>query len=230
MNKALILTYEQNQTNVDQSGLHGKADYFKELKRCIESWRANAGYLKDIPIYVHSDAEIDLDYPGVFVVVKPYKKDLQSDFGFVRIYESGMMFQEMLPGWCLIHIDLDMVIKRELPRELFSFDGYTTVVGVYSKEDEEHQRQKVYGDYLAETDFIITKDSSFYSDYIRSYNAIRKIILSKGLREYDVEEYVADYLIYKKEYKIFERYEIGQGFYNKIDNPIFEHNHIYLTS
>ena len=227
---ALILTYENIETNTPNKNLIDyKRNYLDELKLCIKSWRNNAGWLKDILILVHSDIDLDLG-KNIKIIKKKFKKPLKSEYGFVNIYESGLIFNDLYPDYILLHIDLDMFCLRELPKFLFeSILKCNTIIGVYSEEDESYQRKKLFGNYLAETDFILTYKSNFYQKYIETYPKIKKFLdITKPLKEnteYNIEEYVADYLMNINNIDFFERYEIGESFYNKIDKPFFIHSH-----
>lgn len=222
MDIKLLLTYEQNQTN--NASLHRierTPRYDLELKECIKHWRKNGGALKDIEIVVHSDKELEMD--DVTVIVQPFEKKLKSEYGFVNVHETGLLAHKLYPNTTFIHIDLDMYLQKELPLSLFEKD----TIGVYSRVDEPYQREKIFGDRLAETDFIISTSDIFYKKYFWFYNTIKKICDDKKCDEYDIEEYVADFLIKRLNLSVFENYEIGQGFHLKLTSPYFIHKHIY---
>ena len=222
MNIKLLLTYEQNQTNNDSlHRIERTPRYDLELKECINHWRKNAGILKDIEIIVHTDKPLDMD--NVTVIVQPFEKKLKSKYGFVNVHESGLLAHKLYPNNTFIHIDLDMYLQKELPLSLFEKD----TIGVYSRIDEAHQREKLFGDRLAETDFIVSTSDIFYKKYFWFYNSVKKICDNKNCDDYDVEEYVADFLIKSLNLDIFENYEIGQGFHLNLDSPYFIHRHIY---
>lgn len=219
----LILTFEKNQTNTNLlKRVKETPDYELELERCIDSWRTNAGWLKNIDILVHCDEKPTKNIKTVQYFVKPFEKKLKSRYGFVNVHESGLFFHSITRD-TLLHIDLDMYLERPLPKNIFKED----IIGVYSKDDEKVQRPKLFGDCLAETDFIFTTSDFFYKEYYKFYNSIKKIIKSKGLDDYDVEEYVADFIILKHNLKTFKDYEYGEGFLGKPNNPFFKHSHIY---
>ena len=204
----LILTFEKNQTNISSlKRVKATPDYEQELERCIDSWRTNAGWLKNIDILVHCDEKPTKNIKTVQYFVKPFEKKLKSSYGFVNVHESGLFFHSITRD-TLLHIDLDMYLERPLPKNIFKED----IIGVYSKDDEKVQRPKLFGDCLAETDFIFTTSDFFYKEYYKFYNSIRKIIKCKKLDEYDVEEYTADYILSKYNLNTFQNYEYGEGF------------------
>ena len=219
----LILTFEKNQTNTNLlKRVKETPDYELELERCVDSWRSNAGPLRNIDIFVHCDEKPSKNIKTVEYFVKPFEKKLKSSYGFVNVHESGLFFHSITKE-SLLHIDLDMILERPLPNDIFSKD----TLGVYSKKDEQVQRQKLFGNFLAETDFIFTTSDFFYKEYYKFYNSIRKIIKCKKLDEYDVEEYTADFILSKYNLNTFQNYEYGEGFLGKPDYPFFKHEHIY---
>lgn len=221
----LLLVYQENAKNnriLNDRIKYGR-DYYKELIKCIESWRKNGGKYKDIDVVIFSDVQIkDLNFNNI----KWYKMDfnkLDSKYGFVNVHIAGLEAHKIYPQTRFIHIDLDMYLQRELPDNIFNIKE--TIIGVYSCEDEPKQRKKIFGERLVETDFIVSSTPHFYKNYLKYYDFVR-LKLKNKVDEYDIEEYVADFIQSKFNYKIFERYEIGEGFYNIIQNPYFLHYHL----
>lgn len=206
----------------DQKGL--KYDYEAEFRRCIAEWRKNAGWLKDIEILIYSDIELDNLPENVTWKYYDFMDDGQMfSHNYAACHQAGRMAELDYPESTLLHIDMDMCILKPLPEELFNHD---TVIGVYGSLD--NPRDKIIGDYFAESDFIITSPkSTFYSDFFK----VAKLVM----RTYNIcpcnywaEEYVCDYLLATKKYHIFEDYEYGQGFDTVPNSPYFLHVHIPL--
>lgn len=204
-----------------------KYDYCKECERCVDEWRKNAGWLKDIEIKIYSNIEITELPPGVEWKYFDFQQNIGARLGydFDSVHLAGVQAHQDYPSTTFIHIDLDMCILRELPKELFEFD---TVMGVYGAL--ESPRQKKFGKWLAESDFIITSPkSTFYQDF---FKCSKVVLRSAGICtcDYWAEEYICDYLLNNRGYHVFENYEYGQGFDTKPDNPYFWHCHILASS
>lgn len=225
MDISLLLVYQDKATNnnISNNRITYKRDYYRELLKCIYSWRLNGGIYKDIPIRIFSDVNINID--GCENIVMNFNSKYKSKYGFINVHLAGLKAHEMFKNCRFIHIDLDMYLQRELPRDIVETEK--TVLGVYSQSDEPHQRKKIFSDKLIETDFIASSDNLFYSEYFKYYNFIKQKL--KNEDDYDVEEYVADYLYSRHKFKIFEDYEVGEGFYNDVANPYFIHEHIKGT-
>lgn len=205
-----------------------KYDYCAECERCVKEWRKNAGWLKDIDIKIYSDIEITELPDGVewkyFDFQRP-QRAVHFKYDFDSVHLAGMQAHRDYPETTFIHIDLDMCALRELPKDLFNHE---TVMGVYGFLD--NPRPKIFGELLAESDFIITAPSSkFYEEF----TSCASLALSAGhicSCDYWAEEYVCDYLLNRRGYYAFKDYEYGQGFESKPKDPYFWHCHILNTS
>ncbi|HEG0266489.1 TPA: hypothetical protein SB288_001442 [Campylobacter coli] len=229
MNNILLnLTYEKNARNNMLKTVHKPRHYYNELLHCIDCWRNNGGSLKNIDILVCTDdTTLKLPFDNIKYLYVNFDNSL-SDYGFVNIYKAGQVATNNYPNFTHIHIDLDMYVLRD-PSEILLFRG-NTALGVYSIEDENYQRKKIFGTRLAETDLIITKPgSNFYNLYLKEFNKIAKILRARNTSEYDIEEYVADWMLFKNEYDVIEEYEYGESFKCKPVNPLFLHHHKYYN-
>lgn len=201
-----------------------KWDYPQECERCVSEWRKNAGWLKDIDIKIYSNVEITELPSGVEYVYTDFMRPRNAPrlkYDYDSVHLAGLQAHQDFPEATFVHIDLDMCILRELPKDLFDHE---TVMGVYSFLD--NPRPKLYGDLLAESDFIITAPSStFYQDFFNLGNvALRAKRVCQC--DYWAEEYICDYLLNTKGYHTFKDYEYGQGFAGKPKDPYFWHQHI----
>lgn len=213
-------------------------DYEAESLACIESWRKNAGWLKDIPIIVHSpantikDETIDayVEMEGVCYVVDKMKM-VDHGFGFYNVHYSGMYMEEHLTEQYeyTIHIDLDMETLRELPKSLFETDA-KVLLGVYNEEDYEIQRRPMFSKdgvpTITNTDFIIA-DRSF-GFYRKIVELIENFDITTIDREYDMEEYCADEMLSTyDEIQGVKGYEQGEGYryQETFDDCYFWHEH-----
>ncbi len=247
-NTCLILTVDGKNCKNNQL-LDGEVkftdyrNYEQESINCIKSWRENAGWLKDIEIYIHSPTEDIEDTTkaiyrcyGVNYIYEPIEDMEQFDYGFMNVHYSGRYFEETLDFEYFIHIDLDMEILKEIPQQYFDNIQTDVAVGAYLPRDYIHQRDVMYTkdkDILINTDFIISKSSSnFYKTYINEAENFNKEIeylkSSDNFRTYYIEEYIADKIVKENNITMLYDYEQGEGYteYISTDCTFFWHEHL----
>lgn len=241
---ALILCVE-NENSINNRNTNLPFRYFeKESINCIKKWRENSGWLKDIPIYIMSPTEdvsqqtkdeyIKLNAIYLNKTLEVFKEHTH---GFFNVHYVGNYFETLpeLQDYCLIHIDLDMEILRELPNDYFDDlwnNKYQAFCGGYLEEDYKNQRKPLYSTKLTNTDFIANIPSKFmfYKEMINCINYVDDDYdkyVQQGYREYDREEYSSDYLISKNNVKLIIGYEQGEGYSHNNKNVYFWHEHYY---
>lgn len=242
---ALILCVE-NENSINNRNTDLPFRYFeKESINCIKKWRENAGWLKNIPIYIMSPTE-DVsqhtkdEYIKLNAIYLNKKLEVfkEHTHGFFNVHYAGNYFESLpeLQDYCLIHIDLDMEILRDLPKNYFDDlwnNKYQAFCGGYLEEDYKNQRKPLYSTKLTNTDFIVSIPSKFmfYKEMINCINYVDDDydkFVQQGYREYDREEYSSDYLISKNNVKLIIGYEQGEGYsHNNNKNVYFWHEHYY---
>lgn len=242
INTALILTVDskecKNNKRQDETlEFHDYRNYEQESINCVKAWRKNAGWLKDIDIWIHSpmndvDAQTISEYNKLGVTFVDEKVEMfQSAYGFFNVHYSGQWMEENLPSkyQYTLHIDVDMEILREIPRHIFETDA-NVLLGGYFLEDYKHQREPLFfrdkEPMLTNTGFIIAdRDFKFYEKIVKEIE-----VFEIYGREYDVEEYCSDKLAaeYSKHIDVVYGYEQGEGYLesNDLSNVWFWHEHL----
>ena len=219
-------------------------EYYQECIRCIKSWRINGGWLKDIFVMIdyigesltqdQKDEMVSLDKVSIFSS-EDNKKDNKKDNGFFDVHYSGKRMRDLnLDGVITIHIDLDMILLREIPINFFNpLLKKDLIIGGYNIEDYALQRKPIFGDRIFNTNLVITKNKEyssfdFYEEMIKGYKKIR----SENKLNYYSEETLVEKVLLNKEGKYSEQtnYEMGEGYANNLDtlpNIYFWEEHIY---
>ena len=219
-------------------------EYYQECIRCIRSWRINGGWLKDIFVMIdyigesltqdQKDEMVSLDKVSIFSS-EDNKKDNKKDNGFFDVHYSGKRMRDLnLDGVITIHIDLDMILLREIPINFFNpLLKKDLIIGGYNIEDYALQRKPIFGDRIFNTNLVITKNKEyssfdFYEEMIKGYKKIR----SENKLNYYSEETLVEKVLLNKEGKYSEQtnYEMGEGYANNLDtlpNIYFWEEHIY---
>ena len=215
-------------------------EYYQECIRCIKSWRINGGWLKDIFIIIdyigesltqeQKDELISLNKVSIFS-----PEENEKDNNFFDVHYSGKRMRDLnLDDVITIHIDLDMILLREIPVNFFSpLLKKDLIIGGYNIEDYEYQRKPIFGDRIFNTNLVITKNKEyssfdFYEEMIKGYKKIR----SENKLNYYSEETLVEKVLLNKEGKYSEQtnYEMGEGYANNLDtlpNIYFWEEHIY---
>ena len=158
-------------------------EYYQECIRCIKSWRINGGWLKDIFIIIdyigesltqeQKDELISLNKVSIFS-----PEENEKDNSFFDVYYSGKRIRDLnLDGVITIHIDLDMILLREIPVNFFSpLIEKDLIIGGYNIEDYEYQRKPLFGNRIFNTNLVITKSKEysffdFYEEMIKEYSS-----------------------------------------------------------
>ena len=140
-------------------------EYYQECIRCIKSWRINGGWLKDIFIIIdyigesltqeQKDELISLNKVSIFS-----PEDNKNDNGFFDVHYSGKRIRDLnLDGVITIHIDLDMILLREIPVNFFSpLIEKDLIIGGYNIEDYSLQRTPLFGNSI----FLYFRTSFYY--------------------------------------------------------------------
>lgn len=213
-------------------------EYYQECIRCIKSWRINGGWLKDIFIIIdyigesltqdQKDELISLNKVSIFS-----PEENEKDNNFFDVHYSGKRIRDLnLDGIITIHIDLDMILLREIPVNFFSpLIEKDLIIGGYNIEDYEYQRKPLFGNRIFNTNLIITKSKEysfldFYKEMIKEYSSY------PDKTDYYIDETLVEKVLLKQEFNYSEQtnYEMGEGYVNNLDalpDIYFWEEHIY---
>ena len=213
-------------------------EYYQECIRCIKSWRINGGWLKDIFIIIdyigesltqeQKDELISLNKVSIFS-----PEDNKKDNGFFDVHYSGKRIRDLnLDDVITIHIDLDMILLREIPVNFFSpLIEKDLIIGGYNIEDYSLQRTPLFGNRIFNTNLVITKSKEysffdFYEEMIKEYENYM------GKLNYYSEETLVEKVLLNQEFNYLEQtyYEMGEGYANNLEalpDIYFWEEHIY---
>lgn len=237
----LAVTVEADITNIntankEQFEFNKDRYYEKEAIRMFRSWRKNAGWLKDIPIYALCITENtpSLETQDIFrelnVSYIECFNPITSDFfsGFWNIPLGGKWFEENLEEDIIIKIDLDMHVIKPIPENLFSISNNDCIVGVFddihTAEDSWKRLDIEAGLKQSNTCLMIThRKSRIYSKWWivlnRLWNEYKDGQLSDFLEIYklnpdDLEEVSFDILRLEdnSKYSSLSRFQIGEHY------------------
>ena len=215
-------------------------EYYQECIRCIKSWRINGGWLKDIFIIIdyigesltqeQKDELISLNKVSIFS-----PEENEKDNSFFDVHYSGKRIRDLnLDGVITIHIDLDMILLREIPINFFSpLIEKDLIIGGYNIEDYEYQRKPLFGNRIFNTNLVITKSKEysffdFYEEMIKEYSSY------PDKTDYYIDETLVEKVLLNQEFNYLEQtyYEMGEGYTNNLDalpDIYFWEEHIYRT-
>ena len=215
-------------------------EYYLECIRCIKSWRINGGWLKDIFVIIdyigesltqdQKDELISLNKVSIFS-----PEENEKDNNFFDVHYSGKRIRDLnLDGAITIHIDLDMILLREIPVNFFSpLIEKDLIIGGYNIEDYEYQRKPSFGNRIFNTNLIITKSKEysffdFYEEMIKEYSSY------PDKTDYYIDETLVEKVLLNQEFNYLEQtyYEMGEGYTNNLDalpDIYFWEEHIYRT-
>lgn len=215
-------------------------EYYQECIRCIKSWRINGGWLKDIFIIIdyigesltqdQKDELISLNKVSIFS-----PEENEKDNSFFDVHYSGKRIRDLnLDGIITIHIDLDMILLREIPVNFFSpLIEKDLIIGGYNIEDYEYQRKPLFGNRIFNTNLVITKSKEysffdFYEEMIKEYSSY------PDKTDYYIDETLVEKVLLNQEFNYLEQtyYEMGEGYTNNLDalpDIYFWEEHIYRT-
>ena len=213
-------------------------EYYQECIRCIKSWRINGGWLKDIFIIIdyigesltqdQKDELISLNKVSIFS-----PEENEKDNNFFDVHYSGKRIRDLnLDGVITIHIDLDMILLREIPVNFFSpLLKKDLIIGGYNIEDYEYQRKPLFGNRIFNTNLVITKSKEysffdFYEEMIKEYSSY------PDKTDYYIDETLVEKVLLNQEFNYLEQtyYEMGEGYANNLDtlpDIYFWEEHIY---
>lgn len=215
-------------------------EYYLECIRCIKSWRINGGWLKDIFVIIdyigesltqdQKDELISLNKVSIFS-----PEENEKDNGFFDVHYSGKRIRDLnLDGVITIHIDLDMILLREISVDFFiPLIEKDLIIGGYNIEDYEYQRKPIFGDRIFNTNLVITKSKEysffdFYEEMIKEYSSY------PDKTDYYIDETLVEKVLLNQEFNYLEQtyYEMGEGYTNNLDalpDIYFWEEHIYRT-
>lgn len=257
MSYALITMIESSEKNLnEQRGIvfSEKRLYEEEAILCFQNWRARGGQFKDIPIYsycptrntISEKTRLEFEKLNVTYIEKYHEETEDFFSGFLNVPFCGALFENILTEDILIHIDLDMNLIRELPKDLVDSVAENQFVLVGQYDDESAKDQRRLGadwDNPLDTGFIIShRESGFYKFFYKNLIELVKTQGDQRWKEncsdqplYFLEEYVIDKAYNELEFPIrpVARYQIGEGYAKvrtfsdeELKNVYFWHEHI----
>ena len=147
---ALILCIERNKAYITEDLRKDYKFYEYEAIKCVTSWRNNAGWLKDIPIYclcctknkpsiktIEELRKLNVTY------IEDYNPDIETySSGFLTIPYVGKYFEVINPikENITIKIDLDNTLLKPFPESLIKECLDKVIVGQYNKEYDIEER------------------------------------------------------------------------------------------
>lgn len=230
MNYALITAIEGDANNLnEQKGIVKTRRLFEtEAVLCFESWRKNAGWLKDINIYTfcptHNTVteETKKRFANLGVTYIEEYQPVTETFisGFLNVPLVGKLLEERLSEDVLIKIDLDMNLIKPLPEHLVNSE--TLICGQYDDYCTAQQRTVAEGwQNPYDTGFTISRRESgfykfFYDILDQTMNSHdpewEKVRAVSG--DYYLEEYVMDKIVNQQLWPVkpIQRYQIGEWY------------------
>ena len=226
---ALIASIESNYTNLNSQLNTVKTPrlYETEAIRCFKTWREKGGWLKDIPIYCLCCTKNKPSIKTIeelrklnVIYIEDYNPDIETySSGFLTIPYVGKYFEVINPikENITIKIDLDNTLLKPFPESLIKECLDKVIVGQYNKEYDIEERF-CFNTYPFDTSLIIThRKHNFYSLYYnlcfdntvlncQEWQKIRSIY-----GDYWLEEFVVDYIYYKRLVNIrcIQNYQYG---------------------
>ena len=213
-------------------------EYYQECIRCIKSWRINGGWLKDIFVIIDyigesltQDQKEELISLNKVSIFSP--EENEKDNSFFDVHYSGKRMRDLnLDGVITIHIDLDMILLREIPVNFFSpLIEKDLIIGGYNIEDYEYQRKPLFGNRIFNTNLVITKSKEysffdFYEEMIKEYSSY------PDKTDYYIDETLVEKVLLNQEFNYLEQtyYEMGEGYANNLEalpDIYFWEEHIY---
>lgn len=258
---ALITMIERDGKNLnDDKGVTFSQvrNYEEEALLCFESWRKNAGWLKDIAIYtfcptkntISEETKIELAKLDVHYI-EEYREETENfSSGFWNVPLCGMLFEQRLKEDILIHIDLDMKLVKEIPESLVlqTLAESYVLCGQYDDVSSLDQR-KIGKDWAnpMDTGFLISpRQMNFYKFFYEKLIAMEAIggdeRWKKNCNDFPfhfLEEYVIDMAYNENEFPIkpIQKYQLGEGYAKistftdeELENVYFWHEHIHYDA
>jgi len=252
---ALITAIEGNiETLNKQCGITSENPrmFEQEAILCFQTWRKNAGWLKDIPIYafcptqnvISFECQSALEDLGVRYIehYDPIVETFTS--GFLNVPLIASKLERILEEDVLIKTDLDMTIIKQLPRQMVNsvLENDLLVCGQYDDYSAKNQRTvSGHAENPFDTGFTISsRESMFYNFY---YKKVMETLGSKDpgwlevkaqSGEYFLEEYVMDKIYHERLWNIapIQKYQIGEWYTpiteftdEELQNVYFWHEH-----
>ena len=137
---ALILCIERNKAYITEDLRKDYKFYEYEAIKCVTSWRNNAGWLKDIPIYclcctknkpsiktIEELRKLNVTY------IEDYNPDIDnSKYLFLNAVYTQYYFSKLLKNYKLIYLDLDIYIQNPFPKDFI--DSELVSIAYYDKQ------------------------------------------------------------------------------------------------
>ena len=233
---AFITPLEKNKKVADSFGTEHIRFFEDEAIRCIQSWRKNGGWLKDIKIYVLNATKamvqqktIDmLKQLGVIYIddYQPVTDNFQTSF--LNEPFCGYYFEVYKPckEKILIKTDLDMQLLKPIPKQLIDIAKNKVIIGQYESESSKDQRGVQFSNSRHQlpfdTNFIISnRDLGFYKRYFEVcqskelQNLPQWKTLQKQFGNYYIEEFAIDWLAAEEFANLLypvTHYQYGEGY------------------
>ena len=233
---AFITPLESNKRAVDSFGVEHLRFFEEEAIRCIQSWRKNGGWLKDIKIYalnatganVQQSTFDALDKLGVICINDYHRSTAYFQSSFLNEPFCGYYFETLKPcrEKILIKTDLDMQLLKPIPKELIEIAVDKVVIGQYDEESSKDQRGVQFSSSKHQlpfdTNFIIAnRELGFYRKYFEACQSKELVDLpqwkelQKQCGSYYIEEFAIDWLAltgFGNQLHPVTHYQYGEGY------------------
>lgn len=233
---AFITPLERNKRSIDSFGVDHLRFFEEEAIRCVQSWRKNGGWLKDIKIYAlnATQAKVQqstfdaLDKFGVICINDYHPNTSYFQSSFLNEPFCGYYFEALKPCHekILIKTDLDMQLLKPIPEELIQIAVDKVVIGQYDEESSKDQRGVQFSDSNHQLPFdtnfiIVNRELGFYRRYFEACQSKELIELPqwKNLQNqcgsYYIEEFAIDWLASTSFGRLLHpitHYQYGEGY------------------
>jgi hypothetical protein len=223
--------------------------YEEEARKCVHSWRKNAGKYKNCTIVIVNctDDEIStttkktFNHHKVTYVHKPMREALAHKCSWFNVPLVGSWLESQYPDKYLLHIDLDMYCVAEPHVDIMTVpNDFIATVGKYDK-DNIHDRRTIDQDYPFNcvTCWVLSNTSEkFYNEWYFEQTFLAEQLKDLPWQEFcDIEEHAVDYMYFNRGKCIHfvDRFMFGPGYTQpesikteaELDRVSFIHAHIW---
>lgn len=233
---AFITPLESNKRSIDSFGVDHLRFFEEEAIRCVQSWRKNGGWLKDIKIYALNATQAEvrqstfdaLDKLGVICINDYHPNTSYFQSSFLNEPFCGYYFEALKPCHekILIKTDLDMQLLKPIPEELIQIAVDKVVIGQYDEESSKDQRGVQFSDSKHQLPFdtnfiIVNRELGFYRRYFEACQSKELIQLPQWKKlqnqcgSYYIEEFAIDWLASTSFGRLLHpitHYQYGEGY------------------
>jgi hypothetical protein len=200
--------------------------YEEEVRKCVTSWRRNAGIYKKCQIVVFNCTEADVsrytktlfgDY-NVTYIHEPMDQAKEHKCSWFNIPMVGAHLEGLFPDKYILHMDLDMYCLSEPHASIMEIPkGTVATVGKYD-DDNIHDRRTIDQDFEFNcvTCWVLAHSSDgFYQRWYEVQSQLAEDLKDLPWKEYcDIEEHAVDVMYFEQgvEINFVDRFMAGPGY------------------